>query len=97
MAIEEIANALIRAGIDVHHRDHDGLTPSMYAKRCGAWDGWCSALARNGLRIEDVVREEKAEWLLEEGWREHWVERYEEIWKPVDHGSVLAQKTEDGE
>ncbi|CAN9465209.1 unnamed protein product [Alternaria alternata] len=27
MAIEEIANALIRAGIDVHHRDHDGLTP----------------------------------------------------------------------
>ncbi|CAN9377660.1 unnamed protein product [Alternaria alternata] len=97
MAIEEIANALIRAGIDVHHRDHDGLTPSMYAKRCGAWDGWCSALARNGLRIEDVVREEKAEWLLEEGWREYWVERYEEIWKPVDHGSVLAQKTEDGE
>lgn len=97
MAIEEIANALIRAGIDVHHRDHDGLTPSMYAKHCGAWDGWCSALARNGLRIEDVVREEKAEWLLEEGWREHWVERYEEIWKPVDHGSVLAQKTEDGE
>ena len=44
-----------------------------------------------------VVREEKAEWLLEDGWRELWVERYEEIWKPVDHGSVLAQKTENGE
>jgi hypothetical protein len=95
IAVEEIANALIRAGVDVHHRDHDGLTPSMYAKRCGAWDGWCSALARNGLLIENVVREEEAEWLLDDGWREIWRDKYGEIWKTVNHGSVLAQSTED--
>ncbi|KAI4652122.1 hypothetical protein J4E93_002319 [Alternaria ventricosa] len=79
VAVEEIANALIRAGVDVHHRDHDGLTPSMYARRCGAWDGWCSALATNGLRIEDVVREEDAEWLLDEGWRILMMEKHGEL------------------
>ena len=79
IAVEEIANALIRAGVDVHHRDHDGLTQSMYARRCGAWDGWCSALATNGLRIEDVVREEDAEWLLDEGWRNVMKEKHGEL------------------
>jgi hypothetical protein len=79
VAVEEIANALIRAGVDVHHRDHDGLTPSMYARRCGAWDGWCSALATNGLRIEDVTREEDSEWLLTESWREVLREKYGEM------------------
>ena len=78
-AAEEIATALIRAGVDVHHRDHDGLTPSMYAKRCGAWDRWCSALARNGLRVEDVVREEDANWLLDEGWRDVMIEKHGEL------------------
>ncbi|KAI4933096.1 hypothetical protein J4E85_003499 [Alternaria conjuncta] len=78
-AAEEIATALIGAGVDVHHRDHDGLTSSMYAKRCGAWGGWCSALARNGLRVEDVVREEDADWLLDEGWRDVMIEKHGEL------------------
>ncbi|KAI4696007.1 uncharacterized protein J4E88_000178 [Alternaria novae-zelandiae] len=78
-AAEEIATALIRAGVDVHHRDHDGLTPSMYAKRCGAWDRWCRALTKNGLRVEDVVREEDANWLLDEGWRDVMIEKHGEL------------------
>jgi len=78
-AAEEIATALIGAGVDVHHRDHDGLTPSMYAKRCGAWDGWCRALTKNGLRVEDVVREEDADWLLDEGWRDVMIKKHGEL------------------
>ncbi|KAI1520077.1 hypothetical protein Ptr86124_000445 [Pyrenophora tritici-repentis] len=78
-AITEISNALIKAGVDIHHRDHDGLTPSMYSKRCGAWEGWCKALERNGQRIKDVLRDEDAEWLLDERWREIWVEKYGEM------------------
>ncbi|KAI4937429.1 uncharacterized protein J4E92_002160 [Alternaria infectoria] len=79
VAFEEIPNALIRMGVDVHHRDHDGLTPSMYARRRGGWDGWCRALARNGLRIEDVVKEDDTEWLLDEDWRSVMKEKHGEL------------------
>ncbi|KAL7772503.1 hypothetical protein CFE70_002462 [Pyrenophora teres f. teres 0-1] len=78
-AIAEISNALIKAGVDIHHRDHDGLTPSMYSKRCGAWEGWCKALERNGHRVEGVLRNEDSEWLLDERWRDIWVEKYGEM------------------
>ncbi|KAF1842839.1 uncharacterized protein K460DRAFT_134979 [Cucurbitaria berberidis CBS 394.84] len=75
-AVEEIANALIGAGVDIHHRDNDGLTPSMYARKHGRWSEWLIALERNGKFIEDVVREEKSEWLLEENWQETWKQKY---------------------
>ncbi|CAE7014055.1 hypothetical protein PTTW11_02595 [Pyrenophora teres f. teres] len=78
-AIAEISNALIKAGVDIHHRDHDGLTSSMYSKRCGAWEGWCKALERNGHRVEGVLRNEDSEWLLDERWRDIWVEKYGEM------------------
>jgi hypothetical protein len=71
-AVEEIANILIQAGVKIHHRDYDGLTPSMYARRCACWKGWCRALERNGFVVEEVLREEGSEWLAEEGWREVW-------------------------
>jgi hypothetical protein len=74
--VDEIANALIKAGVDVHHRDHDGLTPTMYARRAKCWEGWCSALLRNGTCIADILREEEAEWLAEEGWQEIWEEKF---------------------
>ncbi|KAF1938522.1 hypothetical protein EJ02DRAFT_505351 [Clathrospora elynae] len=57
-AAEEISNALTYAGIRIYHRDHDGLTPSLYARRYGHWEQWCATLERNGLCIEDVLREE---------------------------------------
>lgn len=68
-AIIETADALIKVGIDLHHRDHDGLTPSMYAKCYAQWDPWCIALERNGLTVEEVMKEDDSEWLLRDGWR----------------------------
>lgn len=68
-AIVETANALIKVGIDVHHRDHDGLTPSMYAKAYGQWEPWCTALERNSMTVEEVMKEDDTEWLLRDGWR----------------------------
>jgi hypothetical protein len=75
-AVEEISNALIKAGVDVHHRDHDGLTPSMYARQTECWEGWCRALLRNGMCINSILTEEGTEWLAEEQWRETWKGKY---------------------
>ena len=57
---------LIKAGVDLHHRNHDGQTPSYYADRNGLWEDWCRALKSSGLDIEDVVRMDGEEWLLSE-------------------------------
>ena len=76
MAVEEIATALIQAGVDVHHRDHDGLIPSLYAKCCGALGEWCRALECNGFCVEDVLREEGTEWLLHDSWQRMWAGKY---------------------
>lgn len=75
-ATEESCNALIGAGVNIHHPDNDGLTPSMYAKRHGCWNEWVIALERNNKHIEDVLREEKSEWLLDNDWRETWKQKY---------------------
>lgn len=75
-AVQEVITALIKAGVDIHHRDIDGLTPSMYARRHGHWTEWCLALERNGKCITRVVTDDNTEWLLEENWRTAWKERH---------------------
>ncbi|KAH8716744.1 hypothetical protein GQ44DRAFT_829784 [Phaeosphaeriaceae sp. PMI808] len=75
-AVEEIVNLFIRAGVDIHHRDNGGLTPSMYARRHGHWHQWCRALERSDKCIETILLDEKTEWLVGENWREVWREKY---------------------
>lgn len=64
---------LIEAGADIHHRDKHGRTPSYCARVANdrrVWKCWCRALERNGLKIEDVVREDGELYLLEGNCRE---------------------------
>ena len=64
--LEEKVSLLIEAGVDPHHCDNHGITPSIYAMGfCGCWSVWRRALERNGLSIDEVVREEGNSWLLE--------------------------------
>jgi hypothetical protein len=66
--LEEKLSLLIELGVDLHQRDHNGFTPSMVSRfptECFAV--WCRALERNGLKIEDVVLEERELWQSGEG------------------------------
>ncbi|KAH7139278.1 hypothetical protein B0J11DRAFT_516476 [Dendryphion nanum] len=66
--MEEKISMLIEAGVNVHHRDKYGWTPSYYVRVLTVprvWEIWCRALERNGLKIEDVVREDGELYLLE--------------------------------
>ncbi|KAF2474987.1 uncharacterized protein BDR25DRAFT_255524, partial [Lindgomyces ingoldianus] len=65
--LEEMLSLLIEAGVDLHHRDKWGDTPSYSARydhKC--WAAWCRALERNGRKIDEVVQEDEELWLLEE-------------------------------
>jgi len=65
--LEEKLSSLIEAGVDLHHRDERGDTPSYYARHFYmCWAVWCRALERNKRKIDDVVREDGELWLLEE-------------------------------
>lgn len=65
--LEEKLSLLIKAGVDLHHRDKWGGTPSHDAScHYECWEVWCRALDRNGRKIDEVVREEGELWLLEE-------------------------------
>ncbi|KAJ4993855.1 hypothetical protein SVAN01_00909 [Stagonosporopsis vannaccii] len=68
--IVELLSALIGMGSDVHGRDFEGDTPSMYARRGNRWDEWCEALLQNGRDIKDLLVEEDNEWLLDDDWFE---------------------------
>ena len=58
--LEQKLTFLIEAGADIHHRNHRRLTPSWYAHEYECWDEWCAALARNGLDIEEVMKNESS-------------------------------------
>ncbi|KAF2785996.1 hypothetical protein K505DRAFT_205690, partial [Melanomma pulvis-pyrius CBS 109.77] len=65
--LEEKLSLLIEAGVDIHHRDKRGETPSHDARKYyKCWTVWCRALDRNGRKIDEVVREDGELWLLEE-------------------------------
>lgn len=57
--LEEKLSLLIGEGVDLHHRDQWGRTPSYLAKyECRCFTVWCRALERNGKQIEEVLRED---------------------------------------
>lgn len=56
---------LVEAGVDLHHRNMKGLTPSYLARfRCDCWDEWCAALRRNGVDVNEVAEAESDLWCL---------------------------------
>jgi hypothetical protein len=58
---------LIELGVDIHHRNNTGCTPSLIARiKCDCWAEWCRALERNGLDIQYVLREDGEMHLAEE-------------------------------
>jgi hypothetical protein len=70
-----ILSFLVEKGVRVNQTCRDGLTSSMYGRYLGHWNEWCEALRRNNKDIEDVVKAEGNEWLLDKNWREEWRRR----------------------
>ena len=65
--LETKLSLLIEAGVDIHHRDDYGNTPSddvQYAYGC--WNEWCLVLERHGMDIIEVLKAEDNMSLLEE-------------------------------
>jgi hypothetical protein len=71
----EVLSVLIERGVGIDYTCPEGLTPSMYARYIGRWNEWRVALRRNNKNIEDVVKAEGNEWLLDDGWCEEWRRR----------------------
>ena len=60
----EKLSMLIDAGVDIHHRDSWGNTPSYDARfEYDCWLAWCTSVERNGKEIFSVVKEEGESWL----------------------------------
>lgn len=62
--LEERLAFLIGAGVDLHQRTDSGETPSVLAQDFDCWDEWCAALERNGLDIDEVLKDEADLWIL---------------------------------
>lgn len=62
----QIISALIEAGVYILSRDVNGDTVSEVARRMGHWKLWCEALQENGKSVEDITRQQKQEWLLDD-------------------------------
>ena len=66
--LETKLGLLIEAGVDIHHRDECGETPSYDARHhYGCWSEWCRVLERHGMDIIEVLKAEDNMSLLEEG------------------------------
>jgi hypothetical protein len=72
---------LIGHGIDIHKADEVGLTPSMIARYMCLWTEWCEALKCNGLHIKDVLEKDGNTWLIEDDWKELWIDCRHSGWE----------------
>lgn len=70
---ENVVKLLISAGIDLHHRNYNGFTPSQTAYLLDLWKDWCRALKWSGVGIEQMLRAE-ADLPWESGWETDWSE-----------------------
>jgi hypothetical protein len=73
--IADILSILIEKSVNVNEACQHKSTPSMYARYKGHWDEWCAALARQNRKIDDVLRVEGNEWLLQDDWESVWIDR----------------------
>ena len=62
--LEERIAFMIGVGVDLHQRSDVGETPSVLAQDNDCWDEWCAALERNGLDIDEVIKDEADLWIL---------------------------------
>jgi hypothetical protein len=81
--IIDILGILIEKGVNVNETFRNKLTPSMYARLEDRWDEWCAALERQNRKIDDVLRVEGNEWLLEDGWKRVWKDCKLHNWRYV--------------
>lgn len=72
---ENLLHAYIQAGANIHALDFDRRTPSTNARLSHGWTQWCRVIHEKGKIIEEVLRDEGNEWLLEDGWEETLYER----------------------
>jgi hypothetical protein len=71
--VEEKLTIFIKTGVDVHHRNRWGQTPSYVARFYSKhWEEWCRVLERNGLSVSEIVQVDSEDWILEEGADEEW-------------------------
>jgi hypothetical protein len=74
-APKDVLYILVQAGADVHALGDEGWSPSMMMRYSDNWTFWCEALQDSGKHVEEVLREEKNEWLLADDWRDIFFER----------------------
>ena len=80
-AREDLLYGLVKAGADVHAFDSRHGTISIRARCHGFWLLWCQALQDSGKVVEEVLREEGNDWLLEDDWEEKLLEHgYRSNW-----------------
>jgi hypothetical protein len=87
--IIDILGILIEKGVDVNEACEDKLTPSMHARYEYRWDEWCAALERQNRKIDDVLRVEGNEWLLQDDWGSVWKGRKYCRWEQIDKRMAL--------
>jgi hypothetical protein len=63
---KQVLSAFIEAEADVFYRNMEGESLSGLARIFNHWDAWCEALQENGKNIEEIVRSQGEEWLLDD-------------------------------
>lgn len=82
-ALMDLLYAFVQAGEHVNELDDQQWSPSMLARYYDYWSCWCEAVQDSGKDIEEVLRAEGTEWLLQDDWGEVLEQRYGsriEIW-----------------
>lgn len=82
---------------DVNTRSWGGLTASMVARYRSRWYMWCEALGRNGSHIEEVLRVEGNEWLLDNDWQEVWIHRRYRLWENIPPNIMEVSEEQDSD
>ena len=52
--VQDKLELLIRAGVNLEHRDSWGRTLSQTARQYGCWEIWCDALKNCGKSVEEL-------------------------------------------
>jgi hypothetical protein len=95
----DILSIIMQKGGNFNATNQMDLTASTYARYHNRWELWCEALERDDKKIEDVVRAEGNQWLLNDDWREVWIDRRYTGWEsllPHESDEQVSKQSSDG-
>ncbi|OAL46496.1 hypothetical protein IQ07DRAFT_590637 [Pyrenochaeta sp. DS3sAY3a] len=75
-ALEDLLYVLVQIGVSIDGLTSRKWTISMTARYYDIWPIWCQALQDSGRNIDEVLRKEGTQWLLDDNWENVFAERY---------------------